>query len=742
MAQNRQRESASVRKRRASAPWFGSGVFYWNQAPATGKLRADLAQEEVTRASKIGATHIGYFVDLDGLMIYPSRYVPQDLRLAGRDLLGEIVSEAGTKGMRVVAAWMGMHVQTYLAQQHPDWRLVGLQKSFWLAQPQSGGEAHGSDASDVEGRLSPDLMGSTLCINSPFRSVLLGQLEEVLSRYEVDGIYLDGLYFPEPFCFCQYCRQKYRELFGEEMPVTLLDPRREELREESLVSVAREVRQIIDRTRPDAAFFLDCHGTIIGTIDSRECIHKTCRYVDAYMLECYPELISERPDYVGMETDLVRAETKKGVISPKWIAWNPDRALVPLPPAGLRIWAWQAVMHGAPPVFLDQRVTDFSPHVVKLAGEIFADVEKVQGFLAGSRRPRYAALLHSMETKFRTLPYQPREHRRYFEGWWTVLQGTRIPFDVITEEDILSGVASEYRALVLPNVRCMSPTVAKAIEAFVKGGGGLVLTGESSLEDENGERRSDFALGDVAGIRFEEVSTTEDRFGRALTHYYRVAERHPISTGLAGATYGLAASERMAYVEAQTGTQAIFRLTAYDEELARSDRFFVSYPTDVLREPVLLCREDKGRVVSIPAPLDATYWEFGWPEIARILSRSVVWAARKKPPFTVDAPPCVHAAFFEGDTSVLLMLLNVATNLQYSIGFPGAFVHRTEGLNRSQLVQYVVPVADLVATLRLPQRPKRVISVTGREFEWSYVKGKLSVRVPRLLEHEAIAATF
>ena len=108
--------------------WYKSGVYYWNQAPAGGDVvPADLAEKEVERAKKLGATHLGFFVELDGLMIYPSRFVPQDPRLKGRDLLGELVAAARRGGLRPIAAWMGMHVQTYLLKEHPRLGTAGTE---------------------------------------------------------------------------------------------------------------------------------------------------------------------------------------------------------------------------------------------------------------------------------------------------------------------------------------------------------------------------------------------------------------------------------------------------------------------------------------------------------------------------------------------------------------------------------------------------------------------------------------
>ena len=59
------------------------------------------------------------------------------------------------------------------------------------------------------------------CINNPaFRDLVARVLTEVFSEYGPDGLYLDG---GGPYrCFCPHCREKFRRMFGHEMPVEKL----------------------------------------------------------------------------------------------------------------------------------------------------------------------------------------------------------------------------------------------------------------------------------------------------------------------------------------------------------------------------------------------------------------------------------------------------------------------------------------------------------------------------------------
>ncbi len=72
----------------------------------------------------------------------------------------------------------------------------------------------------------------------------------------------------------------------------------------------------------------------------------------------------------------------------------------------------------------------------------------------------------------------------------------------IHADDVSSGggIANHLSVLVLANTGSLSDSQCDAVEQFVAAGGGLVATGESSLYDEEGARRDDFALADVLGV--------------------------------------------------------------------------------------------------------------------------------------------------------------------------------------------------------------------------------------------------
>ena len=74
-------------------------------------------------------------------------------------------------------------------------------------------------------------------------------------------------------------------------------------------------------------------------------------------------------------------------------------------------------------------------------------------------------------------------------------------------EEELAG----FKVLVLANVALMSDAQAEAVRRFVRDGGGLIATHETSLFDEKGRRRADFALADVLGVHYQNTLPAASR---------------------------------------------------------------------------------------------------------------------------------------------------------------------------------------------------------------------------------------
>jgi hypothetical protein len=87
-----------------------------------------------------------------------------------------------------------------------------------------------------------------------------------------------------------------------------------------------------------------------------------------------------------------------------------------------------------------------------------------------------------------------------FSGITDALLRAQVPFDVIDDVAVEREPLERYAAIYLPNVACMSEKTAARLRDFVRNGGCLFSTFETSMYDDTGVRRDDFALADVLGI--------------------------------------------------------------------------------------------------------------------------------------------------------------------------------------------------------------------------------------------------
>jgi len=112
-------------------------------------------------------------------------------------------------------------------------------------------------------------------------------------------------------------------------------------------------------------------------------------------------------------------------------------------------------------------------------------------------------------------------------GFTQALIRTRIPYLPVHADDIERD-AGRFSLLVLPNLAAMSDSQVNAVRRFVQGGGALVATGQTSLFDQHGEARRDFALNElfrahpVQPLRKNDQALRRRQAGETLHTYLRL----------------------------------------------------------------------------------------------------------------------------------------------------------------------------------------------------------------------------
>ena len=109
--------------------------------------------------------------------------------------------------------------------------------------------------------------------------------------------------------------------------------------------------------------------------------------------------------------------------------------------------------------------------------------------------------------------------REYMDGMYYALLEGRFLFDFVHEDKLAPEDLAKYSALLLPNTALLSDQQCRQLRAYVDAGGSLLATFETSLYNERNERRPDFGLADVFGIR----KAGDDRRARSATRTWRAS---------------------------------------------------------------------------------------------------------------------------------------------------------------------------------------------------------------------------
>ena len=709
---------------------------------ARGKYSKDYASQEVALTKSYGCNALLFFLEMDGWTLYPSKHAEMDFTIGKHDLLGQLRNECQKQNVRLIAAFMGLHCQTYHFRKHPDWTMKHHSSVF--ADSPFAGHNRNCFEKDV------------MCLHSPFRQIMFGQVEEVLKKYQPDGIYFDGIYSPPGYDYSDWAQEKFRQRFGRDVPKDSNDPDWLKWHASQCPDFAREMRQLIDQTYPQALLFLDNHGPTIGTYDADENAAGEAEFVNVCLQEAYFECSGESPRFIAQEALLLAAETQLPVWGARWATRGPGHLHVPIPETTAMTWLCDAVSVGAAPVIVDQEGFWYNRTLQKPFKKSLTKAGKLRRLLGETEPLSYVALFHSAIRKQERMHENLMAVRAPFEGMFQILEQAHIPFTIVTERDILQDKLKNFESLVIPGTECISDSVAEKISSFVTQGGGIVSTFRTSFKDDLGKERKIPALADIFGIKNitggRRCCATYDGYDygwpsiNVPANLFKVTKGHPVTRELLmDCLYAYAGG--LIYAKMTTDSDPLLHTILYDDKLAHSGRFFRYMPEEKLAQPLAFVRRHgKGRVVWFAGDIDRSVWEMGNPECAQLIKNAVNWVTTRKSPITCNAPELVamRARRNPKTQAMQISLTNYAQSQIFSPGFPGIFDQNApmlkEAVRRRQWPEHVSPVTDIKIQLDWPSRKMPVVeTLMGTEPKLRRANGKIEITIPKIEEGEVIA---
>jgi hypothetical protein len=633
------------------------------------------------------ASYFAYFPTKSGYPIHPE--------LKG-DPMRDTIDLCKKAGLRTIA---------YVPFNHPfmdttskDPRYAEWGKKFANGKPMT--TSHYGYATFFEG-----------CLNSPLREVIRRLVIEVLTQYDVDVMYFDGPYqgmnHGHDFCYCKHCQAAYQKKFGKAIPeqegISLDDEIQYQnwMANEVEIAYFREIREMIRKIRDVPVLFNDT-----ALLSRREWRSRAVPVADGFMFEA-----AETPEeklfnmqlgqstgkitwtYVGTHTQYNREHMKDPTMR-GWFSYPVeseelliDGATAVAAGAGLVYWSMSR--------FFYQPESPLKYESGKYVKEIFDFEQKHDALLRTLKsQPQVGVMVGSQTIDwFRGKHFVSKAYPNYFHGAYRLLKANSYEAEPFLDWAMTPESLAKYQMVYAPNCACLSDKQCEMLRAYVKKGGVLIATHQTSVADEYGRMRKDFGLADVFGASFIEAEPIE-----MPDLYLKVGPGE------------LVPQDPQVMRIRENGGRVL------GETIDRGHRATIG-PAGVGNN------FGDGRVIYIGSGFEAVYEETEMPILRTSFGTLFEPYLAAKRSYMVDYQPGLMPHLMASKDTLLLHLLA-------DTGNKNKHLRPREGF---------LPVTDVKVRIRVAGTPKSVSLLrSGVNFPVAPKNGAIELTVPRVLVHEAV----
>ena len=395
----------------------------------------------------------------------------------GLEMIQMITHFAHKHGMKVIhhcdttiPLYMGTGMQYLMA--HPDW----MQRDI----------RHGL----------PTL--SLICLNNPeLRQEVIGRFVRLAAETGVDGFMLDEIIFAsKDYCGCPHCRAKFTRDTGAVLPTDPNSPVFDNYNDPLWVKWIKwrqrcvgdwrlAFRREFNKVNPNLCFMV--YTTHYGLTSRWAPREKGANLIQA----------ARACDFVGTEIMSRNVyEACRAVYSYRKIKTAIGDNL------GCSIWG--LVYHVDNPVtaYVGWAMNQMNRQTTWMGAISGVDMKyylkwHLRVKTEAARSVADVAILFSSTSRDFAKNFAPVSSGL---GISQVMTDAHIQHDILLEADVRPERLSRYKLVILPSIACTSAAQDAALRDYVADGGTLLVSGNTSLQDENGIYRETFGLADLIGL--------------------------------------------------------------------------------------------------------------------------------------------------------------------------------------------------------------------------------------------------
>ena len=629
---------------------------------------------------------------------YPTK-VPLHYRsqwLANTDPFGDLVAGCRKLRMVVIARTDPHAAHNDVADAHPDWIAV-----------------------DAEGKMRrhpvmPELW--VTCALGPYNFEFMTEVtKEIVSSYQVDGVF-SNRWTGSGMCYCEHCRQNFHAAAGMDLPRTTnpREPSRRAYiawRQQRLFDLWHLWDSEIRAISPAACYIPNSGGGALADLDMKT------------IGERAPILFADRQGRSGVAAPWASGKSGKefrstmgrkpigGIFSVGFeepYRWKDSVQSG----AEVRLWALDGIANGLRPWFTKFSATLYDRRWLPVVEDLYGWLYRNERYLRNQQPLARVAIVYSQQTA----QFYGRKVEDHTLGYYQALIEARIPFEMVHDRLLDAAHVDPFKVLIFPNVAALSARQCDEIREFVKRGGSIVATHETSLYDEWGNRRADFGLADLFGASYDGAVDA-----RMQNSYLQLGERHPILHGLDNAGRIINGVSRVHTRTIGSYPNPPLTLIPSYPDLPMEEVFPRVTRSGI---PEVFVRElGKSRVVYFPWDIDRTFWEILAADHGTLMRNAVDWATNEPRPVTVTGPGVLDVTIWRQKESLTVHLVNL-----------------TNPMMMKGPIREFIPSPPQEVTIRVPAKPKRVrLLVSAHQPAVREAAGEVTLTVPSILDHEVIA---
>lgn len=618
----------------------------------------------------------GVIINAGGIVAYYPSDIPFHYRaehLNGRDLFGDLCKAAHEDGLAVFARMDSSRAHEDLYQAHPD----------WFAR-RSDGQPYKSDPYFIT------------CINSPYyEEHIPAIMREIVERYHPEGFTDNswaGLGRNSP-CFCDNCQKRFQKRTGHDIP-------REKNWNDSLYrewiqwNYERrvelwELNNQVTKTAGGA----DCiwvgmnSGSISGQSQSFRDFRQICRRAEMIMLDHQARTDSDGFQQNGEAGKLIHGMLGWDKLIPESMAMyqagKPVFRYASKPEPEVRLWMLDGIAGGLQPWWHNVGAYHEDRRRYETPVPVLRWHKGNEEYLVNRQPVATVGVVWSQQN----MDFYGRDDAGVlvelpWRGLTQALVRARIPYLPVHADDVERD-AEKFTTLVLPNLAAMPDAQVAAVRRFVGRGGGLLATGQSTLFNEWGEARRDFALADLFGAhvvssRSRDEEATRRRWATDTAHSYLrltpelragvdgphignepkvTGGRHPVLRGFEE-TDILSFGGILEPLKLDAGAQALLTFIppfpAFPPETS-----WMRVPKTDIPGLIVNTTANGSRVAFLSADLDRRFGRDNLPDHGNLLANLVRWTAGDQLPLSVQGAGLIDCYVYTQAGRMILHLVNL-----------------------------------------------------------------------------------